>query len=132
MKTCVRALFCAFGVLVGFGCTSPSERVDRSDVRASVVAGLIAGAEGLDRAQVRTFQADLRSGWAAAYDPADPPGCIPGGLRDAGKTPCTVYLLQRRKTRWAVVAAGAPGALSVPEDAPLDLGAPANLKFLAE
>ncbi len=67
----------------------------------------------------------MRSGWVAAYDPADPPGCMAGGLRHSTPNSCMTYLLERRKTRWAVVGAGMPGVLNVPDGAPDDLGAPA-------
>jgi hypothetical protein len=123
------------GALVGlllFGCTPAEQPVDSSDVRAAVFEGLIAGHSGLQRAQARTFRADLRSGWAAAFDPADPPGCIVGGLNKASPRACTVYVLQRRKTRWAVVAVGRPGELTLPEGVPVDLGAPNGLGYLVD
>lgn len=123
---------CVAATLALAGCASADEPVDSPEVRAAVVAGLVAGHDNLPRQQVRTFEADLRGGWAAAYDPADPPGCLPGGLRIAGPNPCTVYVLQRRKNRWALVAFGAPGAMHVPEGAPEDLGNVQKLAWLSD
>ncbi len=128
------ALRCMLTLLLlsAAGCSGGDEASDHPDVRASIVAGLIAGQEGLQRDQVRTFQADVRARWVAAYDPADPPGCVSGGLRTGSPRSCTAYVLQRRKTRWAVVAFGRPGQMFVPDNAPEDLGAHSKLGWLAE
>lgn len=117
-------------------CLGPRGEV--SSIRTAVVAGLVAsGGGGITTHQAATFQADIRGSWAIAYDPADPLGCRPGGLwgtRDApslSERPCVAYVLVRRKSRWAVIAAGQPGAFVPPERAPEDLGNPSRLVYLA-
>ena len=83
--------------------------------------------------QIRTFAADVRAGWAVAYDPADPPGCNPGGLIGGGAAPskaCTAYLLQRSRTRWEVVSKGIPGSLPIPDGVPEGLGQASRLSWL--
>ena len=87
-------------------------------------------------AQSSTFKADVRSRWAAAYDPAVPPGCSPGGLGTGagapplGERPCKVYVLERMKTTWFLRAVGFPGQVAVPEGTPSDLGHPDRLAYL--
>ena len=111
---------------------------DSSSVRTAVVAGLVASSgKGVSANQAATFQGDIRGSWAIAYDPADPPGCTPGGLWGLEGTPqiparaCTAYVLIRRKSRWAVTAVGTPGSFVAPEHAPNILGDPSRLIYLA-
>ena len=111
---------------------------ESTSVRTAVIAGLVAsGGGGITTSQAATFEGDIRSRWAIAYDPADPPGCTPGSLWGAPdgppipEQPCGCYVLVRRKSRWAVSASGRPGSLVPPEDAPADLGDPARLIYLA-
>lgn len=111
---------------------------EASSVRTAVIAGLVAsGGGGITTHQAATFQGDIRNSWAIAYDPADPPGCTPGGLWGESGTPpiaarpCTAYVLVRRKSRWAVTAAGQPGSFVPPQLAPKDLGEPSRLVYLA-
>ena len=111
---------------------------DSSSVRSSVIAGLVASSGGgVTTHQAATFQSDIRRNWAIAYDPADPPGCTSGGLWGLQDTPaipeepCTAYVLIRRKSRWAVTAAGVPGSFVAPELAPKDLGDETRLVYLA-
>jgi len=126
----------ALGTIAQAACLSPGG--DSSSIRTAVTAGLVAsGGGGITTHQVATFQADIRASWAIAYDPADPPGCRPGGLWGGSQDPsiperpCLAYVLVRRKSRWAVIAAGQPGAFVPPERAPSDLGNPARLVYLA-
>ncbi len=118
--------------LAGCGRGSSSSNVSYS---AGVMASLSANAN-LSSAQSSTFQADVRSGWAAAYDPAVPPGCSPGGLGTGtaappiGERPCKVYVLERMKTTWFLRAVGTPGQVAVPEGMPPDLGHPDRLVYL--
>jgi hypothetical protein len=126
----------SFGGVTASACLSPGG--DSSSVRTAVIAGLVAsGGGGITTHQAATFQGDIRSAWAIAYDPADPPGCSPGGLwsTEGGPSlperPCTAYVLVRRKSRWAVIAAGQPGSFVPPERAPADLGNPSRLVYLA-
>jgi hypothetical protein len=111
---------------------------DSSSVRTAVVAGLVAsGGGGISTRQAATFQGDIRGSWAIAYDPADPPGCAAGGLwtlkgaPTVPERPCMAYVLIRRKSRWAVIAAGRPGSFVPPELAPKGLGNPSRLVYLA-
>ena len=100
-----------------------------------VSASLSANAN-LSAAQISTFQSDVRSRWAVAYDPAVPAGCVPGGLRPGvqhppiAERPCKAYLLERLKTTWHLRAVGHPGQIDVPKNAPADLGDPDRLKYL--
>jgi hypothetical protein len=119
-------------LLLATSCGGSDSAPDNPEVRASVLAGLTSGRAGIERDQARTFQADVRSGWAAAFDPADPPGCVPGGLRDGSAKSCTAYVLRRSKTRWSVVATGRPGSLALPDGVPSDLGSPDHLAWLSE
>jgi len=111
---------------------------DSSSIRTAVVAGLVASGGGaITTHQAATFQGDIRGYWAIAYDPADPPGCTAGGLwglknsPTVPERPCTAYVLIRRKSRWAVTAAGKPGTFVPPELSPKDLGNPSRLVYLA-
>lgn len=103
---------------------------------ASGVMASLATNANLSQAQVSTFQADVRSRWAVAYDPAVPPGCTPGGLGEGvsasaiGERPCKAFVLERLKTVWKLRAVGTPGQLALPEGVPGDLGDPRRLRYL--
>lgn len=124
--------FLSLGVIAQSGCLGLGG--NSSSVRTAVVAGLVAsGGGGITTHQAATFKADIRNSWAIAYDPADPPGCSPGGLwgPHLPPRPCTAYVLVRRKNRWAVIGAGQPGAFVPPERSPKNLGDPSRLVYLA-
>jgi hypothetical protein len=130
------AIASLLGILLSLGACGESAE-SRAVVRRSIVAGLLAGSGGaLHADQVATFQLDLRGNWAVAYDPADPPGCSPGGLVGTPdgppipERPCSAYILHRRKTRWDLELRGVPGALRVPEGVPEELGSPGALEPL--
>lgn len=116
------------------GC-DPSEA--SSSIRAAIAAGLVASADGPTAAQAQMFRADIRGSWAATYDPADPPGCEPGGLWGAPdgpaipNSPCAIWVLVRRKNRWMVSSHGLPGRFDPPAGSPKDLGDPGRLVYLA-
>ena len=114
-----------------------SERRE-SVVRTSVIAGLVASGGGtITVAQATTYKADIRSSWTIAYDPARPPACIPGGLWGDSSgpptpdRPCNAFVLERRKNRWVVVASGVIGSFVPPSGAPVSLGEPSRLQYLA-
>jgi len=108
---------------------------DAEALRAGVSAGLLASSS-LSLQQVSTFQAHVQNPWAVAYDPADPPGCVPGGVwgepsgPPIAEAPCKAYVLHRRKSRWALVGSGWPGSFVPPDGAPKSLGAPDDLHYL--
>lgn len=125
----------AMAVLMGCGGGSSPDPVA---VRAAVVSGLVASSDGISLQQATTFKAEIRGLWAIAYDLADPPGCTAGGLWGAPEgppvapTPCTAFLLMRRKARWTVLSTGTPGSFVPPEDAPRSLGDPDKLTYLGD
>lgn len=97
----------------------------------SAVSAALSTSAGLSDAQVSTFQVEVRSTWAVAYDPAVPAGCVPGGLQTKlAERPCRAYLLQRVKTTWKLRAVGHPGAIDLPGGVPDDLGSPDRLSYL--
>ena len=126
-------LVCAAVTLAFSGCGT----ADSSSIRAAVAAGLVAGPDAPGAAQTRMFKADIRSGWAVAYDPASPPGCEPGGLWGEPdgpalpEAPCTTWVLVRRKNRWMVSAHGRVGSFDPPAESPKDLGDPTRLVYLS-
>jgi len=114
------------------GCT-PS--ADTGAQRRALIQGLSMGVDGLTLQQIRTFQLDLQGEWAVAFDPADPPGCVPGGLRvvaESTASPCTAFVLNRNGNRWDVVGHGIPGQFAVPARAPQHLGDADRLAWLAQ
>lgn len=116
-------------LLLVAGCNGPNQ--GSGVAHSSAVAAALSTSANLSHAQVSTFHAEVRSGWAVAYDPAVPAGCAPGGLGvAAGERPCRAYVLQRVKMTWKLRAVGVPGALSLPEGVPADLGAPDQLTYL--
>lgn len=118
----------AFLLLLALGC--PSNQGSGVSHHAAASLALSAGAN-LSQAQVSTFQAEVRSSWAVAYDPAVPAGCTPGGLQSAvGERPCRAYVLERIKTAWKLRAVGVPGSMDLPAGVPGDLGLPENLQYL--
>ncbi len=123
---CQLAIFLSFAAL---GCAGSNHG---SGVAHSVaVAGALSASANLSQSQVATFQADVRSSWAVAYDPAVPAGCVPGGVAaPVGERPCRAYLLQRLKTTWTLRSVGTPGSMDVPAHVPADLGAPDRLVYL--
>ena len=128
---CVAAACLFLGCSAGAGSES-------APVRSAVIAGLVATAGGaLTSDQIATFRADIQDPWAVVYDPADPPGCVPGGLWASASSPgipelpCKAYLMERRKARWTLRASGSPGKLQVPDEAPKELGSPSRLVYLA-
>lgn len=122
----------ALGFTLGCG---PSNQGSGPSYASGVMASLAANAN-LSQAQVSTFQADVRSKWAVAYDPAVPPGCTPGGVGDGvsaaaiGDRPCKAFVLERLKTAWMLRAVGTPGQMALPEGLPKDLGDPGRLRYL--
>ena len=118
-------------------CVAACGPTDTSSVRGAIVAGLVAGHDGPSPTQARMFRVDIQSGWAVAYDPADPPGCEPGGLWDAPEgapvpaKPCVCWVLVRRKNQWNISAHGLPGTFAPPRESPKDLGDPDRLVFLS-
>ena len=132
MRSCTVILVVVGLALAGCGRGLSDSGVSYS---AGVIASLSANAN-LSSAQSSTFKADVRSRWAAAYDPAVPPGCSPGGLGTGagapplGERPCKVYVLERMKTTWFLRAVGFPGQVAVPEGTPSDLGHPDRLAYL--
>ncbi len=122
--TCIAA----FLLLLGLGCSGNQG----SGVAHSTAASLaLSAGANLSQDQVSTFQADVRSSWAVAYDPAAPAGCVPGGLASAlSERPCRAYVLERVKTTWSLRSVGAPGSIDLPEGVPVDLGSPEKLKYL--
>jgi len=119
---------------LGLGCAG-SNQGSGASYASGVMASLATNAN-LSHAQVSTFQADVRSKWAVAYDPAVPPGCTPGGVGDGvsasaiGERPCKVFVLERLKTAWTLRAVGTPGQVALPEGMPADLGDPRRLRYL--
>jgi hypothetical protein len=110
---------------------------DGTAVRTAVATGLVASQTNVSLEQAGTFPAHLDGNWAVAYDPAQPPGCVPGGLwDDAGspaipESPCRAWVLVRQKNRWAVLSTGIPGAFTPTSDTPKGLGDPNLLVYLA-
>ena len=126
-------LFSLVVALVGAGC--PVSNQGSGVGHAAGVIGALGSAANLSADLLSTFQADVRSEWAVAYDPAAPPGCVAGGLRTAAGAappvrPCRAYLLERVNLTWTLRAVGMPGAIEVPRNAPSDLGDPARLGYL--
>jgi hypothetical protein len=125
--------FAAMGLLIGCGGGSQGES---SAVRAAVVSGLVAHTDNVSLQQATTFQVEIQGTWAIAYDPADPPGCTAGGLWGApdgpaiAASPCTAFVLTRRKARWTVLGSGPPGTFDPPKGAPKLLGDPTKLIYL--
>ncbi len=125
-----RALTCiaTFLLLLGSGCSGNQG----SGVSHSTAASLaLSAAANLSQDQVSTFQAEVRSSWAVAYDPAVPAGCVPGGLETAlSERPCRAYVLERVKMTWQLRSVGVPGDLDLPAGVPADLGSPERLTYL--
>jgi hypothetical protein len=118
-------------------CLAACGPADTSSIRGAIVAGLVAGHDGPSPTQASMFRADIRAGWAIAYDPADPPGCEPGGLWDAPEgsavpaNPCTCWVMVRRKNQWIVSSHGLPGTFAPSQESPKDLGDPDRLVYLS-
>ncbi len=127
----------AIGLVGSWGCAGGGT-AENPAVRAAVVSGLVAATDGVSREQATTFQGEIQGIWAIAYDPADPPGCQPGGLWGAPEgpaiaaNPCFSYLLMRRKNRWAVLSSGIPGTFVPPDNAPKSLGDPSTFVYLGD
>ncbi len=129
-----RTLYCFFLLLAACAAGPADTGVAE---HGAIAAGITSGVDGVSSAQARTFLVDVQGNWAAAYDPGNPPGCEPGGLSSTGAapvpaTPCTVYLLERRKTRWGVVSHGLAGKLIVPDSTPAALGHSEHLSYLGQ
>lgn len=130
IRVCLLVL--ALSAVLGCG-SGPGQ--DAEAHRASVMSGLLASSS-LSAEQASTFQVHVDNPWAVAYDPADPPGCAPGGGWGAPEgapipeRPCMAYVLHRRKARWVVLATGWPGTFVPPHNAPKELGAPSALQYL--
>jgi hypothetical protein len=121
--TFVAALLC----VLGSACSGNQGSGVSHDAAASLA---LSAAANLSPEQVATFQADVRSSWAVAYDPAVPAGCVPGGLESAiGERPCRAYILERVKMTWTLRAVGEPGSIDLPAGVPTDLGAPGRLRY---
>lgn len=128
--------FLLLGASVLSSCISSERR--ESVIRTSVIAGLVASGGGkITVAEATTYRADIQSSWAVAYDPARPPACVPGGLWGDSSgpptpdRPCNAFVLERRKSRWVVVASGLVGSFVPPSGAPVSLGEPSRLQYLA-
>lgn len=127
--------FCTALALAAVGMVGCQDSNHGSGVshESGVMASLAANAN-ITQAEASTYKADVRNGWAVAYDPAEPPGCVPGGLASGGppiaERPCRAYVLERLKMTWKLRAVGFPGSVEVPDGAPGDLGAQERLEYL--